>query len=363
MKVKFVDLARQFNSLSAEIGLAISNVLESGNYILGENVRLLEDKLAELTDNKYAIAVANGTDALIIALRLLKIGPGDEVIVPVNSFVASAGAVCAVGAIPVFVDVDSNHNLCYHAVEALLSPRTKAIMPVHLSGRPAPMAEINEIAQRHGLYVVEDSAQAIGASYYGKKTGALGDIGAFSLHPLKNLGVAGDGGFITLSCPHLYERAMRLRNHGLIDRDTSVEWGYNSRLDEIQAAIALVKIQYLDEFNASFKMCADYYYAQLSDIVEVPVKDHNLDPVFHNYMILSDKRDELAAFMCQKGVETKIHYPILLCDQPAFKKYHKSELLFPVARELNAKKLSLPIYAELTIKEQTHVVESIRAFH
>ena len=366
MSVPFVDLSRQYSWMKDEIDAALQEVAASGQYVLGSQLMAFEESLAALTDSNFVLGLGNGTDALIIAMRLLGIGTGDEVIVPVNSFIASAGAVTAVGAKPVFCDVGLDHNIDPHKFEQLITERTKAVMVVHLSGKPSEMEKIISVAHKFGIYVVEDSAQAIGASYRGKKVGSLGHLSAFSLHPLKNLSVMGDGGFLSLSCPHLFGRAKQLRNHGLLDRDNCAEWGMNSRLDEIQAAIGLVKLKYFDEITNSFKKIARFYRTNLGDVVTVPVEEDGIEAVYHNFMVLAEDRDNLAKYLADKGVETKIHYPVLLCDQPAFAKYLSAKTKaddFEMARHLNERKLSLPIFAELTEDEQASVVSAIRSFY
>lgn len=366
MKVPFVDLSRQYFWMKDEIDAAISKVAASGHYVLGHNLSVFEEKLASLTGSNFALGLANGTDALVIALKLLEMNSGDEVIVPVNSFIASAGAVTAVGGKPIFCDVDKDHNIDPSKIEALITERTKAIIVVHLSGKPAQMEKIKFVADKYGIYLIEDSAQAIGASYHGQKVGGLGHLSAFSLHPLKNLSVMGDGGFLSLSCPHLFERAKRLRNHGLLNRDDCAEWGMNSRLDEIQAAIGLVKLKYFDEITKSFQRIARFYQSNLDDVVTVPSDENGIEAVYHNFMVLAEDRDELCKYLAEKGIETKIHYPVLLCDQPAFARFIPAKVRaegFEMARHLNKYKLSLPIFAELSDDEQTKVVNSIRSFY
>lgn len=363
MMVPFVDISRQYDWLESEINTSVQTVMKSGKYVLDRFNLELEKCLAEITNTNHAVTVKNGTDALIISLRLLGIGQGDEVIVPVNSFIASAGAVCAVGAKPCFVDVCDDHNMDPTLLIDCITEKTKAIIVVHLSGNPAKMHEIRTIADEFGLYIIEDSAQAIGAVYNGEKVGSLGHLAAFSLHPLKNISVMGDGGFISMSCPHLMRRAKLIRNHGLIDRNTSVEWGYNSRLDEMQAAIALVKLRHFGKITSAFIKRAQYYSKYLSGVVSIPLKAENTTCVYHNYMILCERRDDLIQHLSNHNIETKIHYPKLLCDLPAFRKLMSKPKKFPNAERLNKQKLSLPIYAEIREDEQLFVVEKIREFY
>ena len=258
-KVPFVALNRQFERYSKEITDAFIDCANSGQYVLGKKVEMFEAKLASICGTKYCVTVGNGTDALLISLKLLKVNKGDEVIVPVNSFVASAGSIVASGAKPVFCDIDNSFNIDCNKIENCITENTKVIMPVHLTGRPANLNKINKIAREYNLKVLEDAAQAIGAKYYDKSVGSLGNIAAFSLHPLKNFFIMGDGGFITTDDKNLFDRAKLLRNHGLVNRDLALEWGLNSRLDSIHCSIGLKKLKYFDENTNSFRRIASIY--------------------------------------------------------------------------------------------------------
>ncbi|POF34353.1 DegT/DnrJ/EryC1/StrS family aminotransferase [Roseibium marinum] len=362
-RVAFVNLPLRIKDYEDELVEAFLKVLRSGAYIMGPEVAEFEKKLAAYCGVDYVLGVGNGTDGLIIALRALNIGPGDEVITAPNSFIASAGAIQMTGAEVRFADVGPDYNLDPVRIEDAITARTKAIMPVHLTGRPAPMDEINEIAKRHGLFVIEDAAQAIGAKYKGKPVGSLGDIASFSLHPLKNLQVFGDAGFLSTSCKHLYERMNQLRNHGLVDRNTSAEWGLNSRLDTLQAALGLVQLKRLDAWTDRFRSIAAQYREGLKDVVSVPGELNHEYSVYHNFVILADRRDELMHHLDTKGIDTKIHYPILLHRQPAAKHLGLSEGAFPIAEDQVTKMVSLPIYPELQPGEIQRVIEEIRNFY
>jgi len=363
VSVPFVDLARQYLAYKEETDQAFHRVASSGVYILGDEVAEFERELADLCQVPYALTVANGTDALVLALKALGIGEGDEVITAPNSFIASAGSIVAVGATVKFVDVGPDHNMDPNKLLAAITGRTKAIMPVHLTGRPANMDAINQIANAHGLYVIEDAAQAIGAKYKGKSVGSLGTMGCFSLHPLKNLFVMGDGGFITLSCPHLYEKMKCMRNHGLMNRNDCSFWAMNSRLDSLHAAIGRIKVKHFSYITSRFREIADMYRERLRDVVEVPCDTKDEFAVYHNFVICAERRDELQAFLAQNGIETKIHYPVLLHLQPAARGLGYKMGDFPVAERLNKCQLSLPIFPELRQEEVDSCIAGIRKFY
>lgn len=363
LRVPFVDLGRQFAAHEDALAEIFVRVGRSGGYVMGPSVERFEVAAAEYCGVKYALGVANGTDALILILRALEIGPGDEVITAPNSFVASAGAIAAVGAKPVFADIGEDLNLDPGALEASITPDTKAIMAVHLTGRPAEMNAINDIANAHGVKVIEDAAQAIGASYHGKRVGGLGLAAGFSLHPLKNLNVMGDGGLVTTDDGGLYETIKRERNHGLIDRDTVKNWGLNSRLDALQAEIALYKLARLDGWNDRFREIAGSYREGLSGVVQTPSDRPHERAVYHNFVVYAEDRDQLMGHLAERGVETKIHYPVLLHLQPAAADLGYRAGDFPTAEKLASQMMSLPIYPELEEQEIDHVIASIRSFY
>ena len=307
--------------------------------------------------------MGNGTDALFLSLRALGIRQGDEVITAPNSFIATAGAIVAAGAKPVFVDVKGDYNINPDLIKQAITTKTKAIIPVHLTGRPADMDTILIIARKHGLYVIEDAAQAIGARYKGKRVGSLGSTGCFSLHPLKNLHVHGDGGIITTNNKELYEKLLKLRNHGLKNRDECDFWGYNSRLDSIQAAIGNIKLEYLGDWNKRHREIAVMYRKNLSGVVTVPVDKEFEEPVYHNFIIQGDKRDELQKYLLERGIETKIHYPIPIHLQEAASSLGYKERDFLVCEAQAKRILSLPIYPELTDGQVNMVIKAIKSFY
>lgn len=357
--VPFVSLERQYLKYKAEIDEAFSRVASSGAYIFGEEVEAFEKDLAEICGVPYVLTVANGTDASILAMKALGIGKGDEVITAPNSFIASASSIIAVGATPVFADVCEDHNIDPEAVKAAITDKTKAIVPVHLTGRPAKMGELMSL----GLPIVEDAAQAIGALYKGQPVGSFGEFGCFSLHPLKNLFVMGDGGFISMKSEEHYERLKHLRNHGLINRNECVTWSMNSRLDAVHAAIGRVKTRHFDKITARFRAVADRYRESLRDVVHVPEDTADQKAVYHNFVILTEKRDELQQYLQSKGIGCAIHYPVLLHLQEAAKDIGYKLGDFPVAEMLNKKQLSLPIYPEITNEEIDTVISRIKEFY
>ena len=366
IKVPFVDLTRQFQLMETDLTEIFKEVGRSGSYVSGEPVIQFEKEVAKFCGTKYALGVANATDGLSLAMKGLGIGPGDEVITPTNSFIASAGAIVAVGATPVLIDTCHCFNLDPDKLEKLINSKTKAVMPVHLTGRPAEMDKITKICSDYNIDIIEDAAQAIGAKYKGHRVGSLGTIGCFSLHPLKNLAVYGDGGFLTTNSTQLYERIKLLRNHGLSDRNTCEEWGVNSRLDTLQAAIALYKLPKLEELNLKFREIAKTYWEGLNNIVEAPTDKRGEYGVYHNYVIQVDEkdRDKLMEYLLfEHGVQTAIHYPKLIHTQPAAKNlgYRKSGD-FPNAERLVKRMISLPIYPELSNTKIRLVINGINSY-
>ena len=360
--VPFVDLSGQFRALESQFTDAFLDIGRSGTYIMGERLLSFEERAAEYCEVNHAIGVGHGSDALFLILKALGIGPGDEVITATNSFIASAWVIAAAGTKPVLVDVADNLNLEPSLIEAVITENTRAIIPVHLTGRPAPMEEITALANRYGLYVVEDAAQAIGARYHGQRVGSLGIAAGFSLHPLKNLGVYGDGGLITTNDNELASQLRLLRNHGLRTRDECEVWGFNSRLDSMQAAFAEIKLRFLDDWNERCREIAATYRVELEGLVHVPTDENWEECVYHNFVIRTDQRDELRAHLLQLGVDTRVHYPIPIHLQDAAKDLGYRQGDFPRAEEYAETMISLPIYPELEDSQVSHVVQAVRAF-
>ncbi len=365
VKVKFVDLSAQFESAKAEIVSRINSVLESGDYILGSEVKEFEREFAKYCGCSYAIGVGNGTDALFLCMKALGIGQGDEVITAPNSFIATAGAIIAAGAVPAFADVGDDYNINPDLIEKAITKNTRAIIPVHLTGRPANMSPILEMAKKNGLHVIEDTAQAVGAEYKGARVGSFGIAGCFSLHPLKNLNCCGDGGVITTNNKELYEKILHLRNHGLKNRDETIMWGYNSRLDSIQAAILNVRLRHLEDTGARIKEIVSLYRKGLKEakgIAKIPHDKEYEEPFYHNFIIESEKRDELQKYLLGKGIETKVHYPVPIHLQLQSLSLGFKKGDFPVAEKQAKRILSLPLYPELKDSQINLVIEGINSF-
>jgi dTDP-4-amino-4,6-dideoxygalactose transaminase len=365
MKVPYVNLAAQHAPIKERLLDAIGSVLDHGRFILGDEVAEFERRFAVMCGVRHAVAVNSGTDALVLALKALGIGEGDEVITAPNSFVASAGCIALVGARPVFADVGADYNIDPALIEQAITPRTRAILPVHLTGRPADMDAIGDIARAHGLQVVEDCAQAVCAEYKGRRVGSFGSVGCFSLHPLKTLNACGDGGVITTNDDRLCEQFKTLRNIGLQTRDDCILWGHNSRLDTLQAAILMVKMEYVEEWTERRRIHAAFYSRHLIDLdrVQVPADKPHEKAVYHTFVIQADDRDRLRAHLAEKGVGTGIHYPVPIHLQSAAKGLGYRAGSFPVAERQAQRILSLPVYPELEERQLDHVVNSIYSFY
>jgi len=362
MKINYLALDQQHKNLKVELLNAAARVLEHSMFINGEDVRRFEKNMEKYCQVKHVVAVNSGTDALFLSLKTLNLTTKDEIITVPNSFLATAASIIAAGGRPVFVDVNEDMNINPDLIEKSITKKTKAILPVHLTGKPADMKPIMEIAKKHDLNVIEDAAQAIGAEYHGKKVGSIGDIGCFSLHPLKNLNACGDAGFITCSDQSVFEKLLLLRNHGLKNRDEAAIWGYNSRLDTIQAALLNVKLKYLDKWIEQRRKNAFFYNQQLKELVKTPEEKKDEKSVYHTYIIQTDKRDDLKIFLLKNGIETKIHYPIPIHLQQASRHLGYKKGDFPVAEKQAEEILSLPVYPELTRNEINYIVTKINIF-
>ena len=362
--VPYVNLPAQFAADREAIIARLESVFERGDFVDGAAVERLEARVAAYCGVRHAVALNSGTDALILGMRALGIGPGDEVITAPNSFIATAGAIAAVGARPVFADVRDDLNIDPDAVAAAVGPRTKAIMPVHLGGRIADMDALMAVAERHGLPVVEDAAQAMGSAYGQRRAGAFGRIGCFSTHPLKNFNAAGDGGLLTTDDADVAARVRRLRNHGLIDRDTAVEWGYVSRMDTVQAALLLDRLDQLDRVIARRRANAVGYRAGLSstDVFAPPCRPIEFNS-FHTFIIQVERRDGLRAHLAERGIGTAVHYPVPIHLQPAAAALSYGRGAFPVAERQADRILSVPIHQFLSPADIDYVAESINRFY
>jgi dTDP-4-amino-4,6-dideoxygalactose transaminase len=359
MQIPFVDLKAQYASIKDEVAEAIRGVLDSTHFVGGEHLASFERDFAAYCDVRHARGVANGTDALHLALRALGIGNGHEVITTANTFIATAAAIAAAGARPVFVDIDPDtYTIDPARIEPAITGRTKAIIPVHLFGQSADMQPIIEIARRHALSVIEDAAQAHGAEYHGARAGSIGDIGCFSFYPGKNLGAYGDGGCITTNSDMLAERIERLRDHGRITKYEHSVAGFNSRLDTLQAAILQVKLRRLDQWNSNRQRVAALYAEELADAgIGTPSVRAGSTHVYHLYVIESEDRDALQMRLKAAGISTGIHYPIPIHLQPAFAYlgYGKGDLRR--TEQIAERLLSLPMFPELKPAQVSRVAE------
>ncbi|HWI41865.1 MAG TPA: DegT/DnrJ/EryC1/StrS family aminotransferase [Verrucomicrobiae bacterium] len=353
----------QYLAYKDEIDGAVARVLASGRYILGEEVRLFEEEFASFTGACFGVGVGSGTEALHLALAALGVGAGDEVITVSHTAVATVAAIELTGATPVLVDIDPVHfTMDPKAVEAAITPRSRAIVPVHLYGLPVEMRPILEISRRHGLKVVEDCAQAHGAVYGGRRIGSLGDFACFSFYPTKNLGALGDGGMVVTSDPHLAAQARLVREYGWAERYVSHCKGWNSRLDELQAAVLRVKLRRLDADNEARGRIAARYDRELAGCgLVLPARRGGSSHVYHLYVVRSERRDELKGFLLERGIMALIHYPAPIHRQPAYRLLPGGDAL-PETERAAAEILSLPMYPELSDGEQSLVIEAIKEF-
>jgi len=390
MNISLIDLKRQYKTIKEESDKAVLEVLNNAQYIMGENVKSFEKEFSEFLGVKNSISVGNGTDALIIALRALGIGHGDEVITTSYTFFATAEAISYVGARPVFVDVDiDTYNIDTKLIEEKINSKTKAIIAVHIFGNPCNMDEINKIAKRHSLFVIEDAAQAVASEFKGKQIGSLSDLACFSFFPTKNLGCAGDGGMIVTNNEDLATICKALRAHGsgengqkafniLNDikeedgKDNTVYnplkyynylIGHNSRLDELQAAILRVKIKEIDKWNNARRENAKFYNKSLKETSLVtPFEDNDVKHVYHLYILQSEKREEIVSYLSEKGIATGVYYPVPLHLQKAYLDLGYKEGDMPNAEFLSHRTFAIPMFAELTDEEKEYIVNTIKEF-
>ena len=376
MKVPFFELESQFRLIGDDIRSALEEVFRTQQFILGPQVGQLEETLAQYCETRFAVGVASGSDALLLSLMVLNVGAGDEVILPAFTFFATAGTVCRVGATPVFADIDpQTYNLDPSQVEGKITPRTKAILPVHLYGQCVDAEPLWQIAREKNLFIVEDAAQALGASYRpssavpARKAGTLGDLGCFSFYPTKNLGAFGDAGMVVTDEPGRAEKMRILRVHGSRPKYIHPWIGINSRLDTIQAAILLRKFRYLDTWTEERQKRAGRYKEMLRDLettvsgFRTPVIQYENRHIFHQYVIQAPRRDELRRFLLQEGVGTEIYYPLPLHLQECFSflGYKRGDL--PASERAAEETLALPIYPELTEDQQDYVIDRIQEFY
>lgn len=360
MEVPFVDLKAQYLAIKPEIDEAVYSAIEDTAFIQGDRVRDFESAFADYCGAAHAIACSSGTTALHIALLAAGVKPGDEVIVPSHTFIATAEAVCHCGAVPVFADIDAaSYTMDPSRTESLITPKTRALVPVHLYGQLADMDAFAALAEKHGLALIEDTAQAHGAELRGRRAGALAPLAAFSFYPGKNLGAYGDGGAVTAADPETASWIAKMVNHGRTKKYEHELVGYNYRMDALQAAILTVKLNHLAEWTARRKALARRYDEMLADAPVTPpaaVRDH----VYHLYVIRTKDRDGLRAHLKEKGIASGIHYPIPLHLQPCFQGLETAPL--PVTEQAARDVLSLPLFPEMSEEQQDYIVQAIRAF-
>jgi len=359
--IPMVDLKNQYKLLKPEIDALLDQVFESTAFILGPNVQQFEKEVAEMLGVKHALSCASGTDALHLALRAAGIGAGDEVITSTFTFIATAEAICYVGATPVFVDIDpQTFNLDPELVKNAITDKTRAILPVHLFGQPADMPKLMALAKQHNLMVIEDCAQSFGARVNDQFTGNIGLAGCHSFFPSKNLGCYGDGGMITLNDDDMADQIRTLRNHGSRQRYHHDIIGYNSRLDEIQAAILRVKLRHIEAYNQNRYRAAQQYSSQLKDVVRTPHEDKIGNHVYHQYTILTPKRDAIMAALTEQQIACAIYYPIPLHQQKAFG-HEYADITLPISEQVASECMSLPIFPELSEAQIMQITDIIKA--
>jgi dTDP-4-amino-4,6-dideoxygalactose transaminase len=360
--VPYTALATEAAQLKDELMGAVESVLDSGRYVMGKELSSFEGEFAEFCEAKFAVGVSSGTAALHLVLSSLNLNEGDEVITAPNSFVASAATIALAGGKPVFSDISEDGNIDPEKLEDAITPFTRAIVPVHLTGRPAKMAQILEIAHRHDLFVLEDAAQALGATLDGKPVGTWGHAAAFSLHPLKNLHAVGDGGMVTSQDPKMVTHLGKSRNHGLADRERCDFWSFNCRLDELQAAMLRIQLRQLADWTEARHSLALRYNDLLRPYVEVPDEGPGEHCVYQTYVVKTDRRDELKQYLNDNGVEALVHYATPIHLQPAAADLGYTLTDFPQTMKHVGKIISLPLYPSLTHHQQDQVVDVISSF-
>jgi len=363
-QIPYVNLTAQWQDDRDELLPIIDTVLGSGQYVGGDEIDKFEKNMAELCQVKYAVALNSGTDALTLSLHLLGVGRGDEVITPPNSFIASTAVIVHLGAKPVFVDILPDQNIDPGKIEAAITEKTKAIMPVHLTGRVCNMDPIMQIANKHGLTIVEDAAQAIGSKYKSKPSGSIGDVGCFSTHPLKNLNACGDGGFLTTNDEKIYLKAKALRNHGMVDRDRVDNFGYVSRMDNLQAAILNYRLKKLDEIIDRRRQNTQSYleYIEKEEVFIPREKEYEFN-TYHTFVIQVEKRNELKEFLLKQGIEAAIHYPTPIHLQPAAKRLGYKFGDFPITEKQAGMILTLPINQSLGQSDIERICVAINEYY
>jgi dTDP-4-amino-4,6-dideoxygalactose transaminase len=366
-KIPYINLIKQAKEEKKEIFQSFNKLFLKGEFILGDEVEIFEKKICNFLKVKHCVALNSGTDALMLALALLGVKKGDEVITPPNSFIASTAAIVHLGAIPIFADVKDDTNIDSEDIERKITKKTKAIMPVHLSGSPCNMKKILAVAKKYNVQVIEDAAQAIGTKYRNKFVGTFGKIGCFSAHPLKNLNAMGDSGYIVTNDSNFAKKAKLYRNHGIEKRNKISSFGLVSRMDNIQAAILNIRFKKLSKVIKKRRDNANLYYSLLKNLnfIVLPLENKDEFNTYHTYVIKAEKRDQLKSYLKKKGILTAIHYPNLIFEQEAYQKkfnnIRKDE--FPIAQNLKKKILTLPINQYLSSKDIRYICEGIKKFY
>jgi dTDP-4-amino-4,6-dideoxygalactose transaminase len=365
MKIPYINLKLQWDKEKRHLGKIINKVLSKGNYVDPDSKEIsnFENNVKKVCEAKYAIALNSGTDALVLGLYLLGVRKGDEVITPPNSFISSTSAIVHIGAKPVFVDVLHDQNINPSLIEKAITKKTKAIMPVHLTGRIAEMNEIMRISKKYGIPVIEDAAQSINSKYFGKKSGSFGEIGCFSAHPLKNLNACGDSGFITTESYSFYKTALAMRNHGLVDRNLVKKFGFLSRMDVLQAAILNFRIKNLNKVISARRKNAKFYLKNIDrkKYLLIDEKDYQFN-TYHTFVIQAKNRDKLIKHLKSKGIGSSIHYPIPIHLQPAAKYLGYKKGSFPQTEKQSKSILTLPVHQNLKQFELNKIVKCLNQF-
>lgn len=364
-KIPLLDLQAQLATIREEVRAAVDRVLDGGQYIMGPEVKSFEEEVAQYVGVKHAIGVANGTDALLLALDAAGIGPGDEVITTPFTFFASAEVVSRLGATPVFVDIDpKTYNINVEKIEEKITEKTKAIIPVHIFGQPVNMDEIMELAKKYHLFVLEDAAQAMGSEYKGKKIGNLGHAATYSFFPTKNLGGYGDGGMIVTNDDELAQKVRILRVHGSNPKYYHSMIGYNSRLDALQAAILRIKLRYLDQWNEGRRQKAALYNELLADTPLVtPYHAPDRKHIYHLYIVQAEERDGLMQYLKENGIASGVYYPVPLHQQEVYQSLGYAEGSLPVSEYMAKRTFALPLYAELEDETIHQIADTIKAYY
>ena len=362
MRVNFTNFPKEFKVLKKELNHKFNKISSEGQYVLGKELKVFEEKVKKYLNVKHVLGVGNWTEGTVMVLKALGYKQNDEIITVSNSFIATCGAIAYAGMKPRLADIGEDLNIDYKKIEKLINKKTKAIMPVHLSGIPSDLEKIKKICKKYKIHLIEDAAHAFGTKYKNKFIGTIGDVGIFSLHPRKSFHILGDGGLIVTNNTNLYKKILLMRNHGLKNRDESLIWGTNSRLDNLQAGFGNVMLKKINSWNKKQLSIAKIYSRHLKDIVKTPIYDSkNSNPSFHQYIVRTKYRDQLKKYLKNNGIDTAVHYPIPIHKQVAFKKQF-GLISLPKTEKYSKEILSLPINSQITISEINYVIKKIKIF-